>query len=240
MFQQFLQTETNQPSTIPKIPTWQQRQVQERLHLKGKVTSIYSQLLAQLRYKVIQLENSWLATGLLKEAGDIFYLEFSEIQALVTQPDSGLRTQIAPLIDQRKNQFQENQSRQNIPFLVWGNTPPISSINTPISGKYLQGIGASPGEKIGIIKILRRLEDAQGIDRNTILVVPYTDSGWSIVLSQAGGIIAEVGGRLSHGAILAREYKIPAVMDIAHATRVLKNGQQVRLDGTRGIVEMLR
>lgn len=239
MFQQFLQTETNQPFTIPKISTWQQKQVQERLHLKGKVTSIYSQLLAQLRYKVLQLEKSWLATGFLKETGDIFYLEFSEVQELVTQPDTGLRKQITQLVTQRKIQFQENQSQQNIPFLVWGNTPPQSSINTPTSGKYLQGIGASPGEKVGIIKILRRLQDAQGIDRNTILVVPYTDSGWSIVLSQAGGIIAEVGGRLSHGAILAREYKIPAVMDVTNATQVLKNGQRVRIDGSRGIVEVL-
>jgi len=71
------------------------------------------------------------------------------------------------------------------------------------------------------------------------LVVPYTDSGWSIALSRAGGIIAEVGGRLSHGAIIAREYQIPAVMDVNQAMQLLRDGQQVRLDGTRGIVEIV-
>ncbi len=69
--------------------------------------------------------------------------------------------------------------------------------------------------------------------------MPYTDAGWSPILAQVGGIVAEVGGRLSHGAIVARKYGIPAVMDIAQATQRLKNGQRVRVDGYRGIVETL-
>jgi pyruvate,water dikinase len=74
---------------------------------------------------------------------------------------------------------------------------------------------------------------------DTILVIPYTDSGWSPLLSQAVGIIAEVGGQLSHGAIIAREYGIPAVMDVHHAMKLLKDGQLIRLDGTQGIIEIL-
>lgn len=77
------------------------------------------------------------------------------------------------------------------------------------------------------------------IDKATILVVPYTDSGWTTLISRAGGIIAEVGGSLSHGAIVAREYGIPAVMDIPHATQRLQEGQRVRMDGRRGIIEIL-
>ncbi len=72
----------------------------------------------------------------------------------------------------------------------------------------------------------------------TILVVPYTDSGWAPLLVRAGGLISEVGGRLSHGAIVAREYGIPAVMDVRGATGILHDGQQVRIDGSRGIVEL--
>jgi pyruvate,water dikinase len=78
------------------------------------------------------------------------------------------------------------------------------------------------------------------IDRQTILVVPYTDSGWSPLLAQAGGIVAEVGGQLSHGAIIAREYGIPAVMNVTQATRVLQSGQWIRVDGERGRVEILQ
>ena len=256
MFQQFLQVPNNQPSEqlatnqpdqissnlsrkTNKSYSWQHQKVQQRLHLKGKVTSIYSQLLAQLRYKFIHLEQHWLTSGLLTEAGDIFYLEFGEIQELITQPNSNLLPNLNQLINQRKSQFQANKTLTNIPLLVFGNTPLLDNSPVTIAGKYLQGIAASSGQKIGTIKIVRRLQDAQDINKDTILVVPYTDSGWSIALSQAGGIIAEVGGRLSHGAIIAREYRIPAVMDVHKAMQLLRSGQKVRLDGDRGIVEIL-
>jgi len=85
---------------------------------------------------------------------------------------------------------------------------------------------------------LRNLQDIPEIDRETILVVPYTDSGWAPLLVRAGGLIAEAGGRLSHGAIIAREYGIPAVMDVRGATWLLQDGQRVRIDGYRGIVEL--
>jgi pyruvate,water dikinase len=69
--------------------------------------------------------------------------------------------------------------------------------------------------------------------------VPYTDAGWAPLLARAQGLIAEVGGRLSHGAIIAREYGIPAVMDVTNATQRLHTGQWVRLNGETGIVEVL-
>ncbi|MEC4983312.1 MAG: PEP-utilizing enzyme, partial [Oscillatoria sp. PMC 1076.18] len=107
------------------------------------------------------------------------------------------------------------------------------------SQQRLQGIAASPGIAEGRVKILRNLEEIGNINETTILVVPYTDSGWSPVLASAGGLIAEVGGRLSHGAIVAREYGIPAIMDVHNATNLLQNNQRVRIDGQAGIVEIL-
>jgi pyruvate,water dikinase len=86
---------------------------------------------------------------------------------------------------------------------------------------------------------MRSLGGVINLDRDTILVVPYTDSGWMPALARVGGLIAEVGGRLSHGAIVAREYRIPAVMDVQHATEILQDGQRVRIDGQLGIVEIL-
>ncbi len=74
---------------------------------------------------------------------------------------------------------------------------------------------------------------------NAIAVVPYTDAGWAPLLLGATAIIAEVGGQLSHGAIIAREYKIPAVMNISEATTRLRDGQKVRVDGYLGTVELL-
>ncbi|MGK7883412.1 MAG: PEP-utilizing enzyme, partial [Crocosphaera sp.] len=106
------------------------------------------------------------------------------------------------------------------------------------SGK-IQGIGASCGEVEGYIKICHNLQQVVGITNDTILVIPYTDSGWGPLIANAGGIIAEVGGALSHGAIIAREYGIPAVMNIDHATEILQEGQRVKIDGQQGIIELL-
>ena len=90
-----------------------------------------------------------------------------------------------------------------------------------------------------VLHSFQDLPDLSTIDRNTILVVPYTDSGWAVLLARAGGLIAEVGGQLSHGAIVAREYGIPAVMSVAQATQLLQNGEQVRLDGATGQIARL-
>jgi pyruvate,water dikinase len=109
-----------------------------------------------------------------------------------------------------------------------------------VSDRVLVGIPASRGQAIGKVKIVRNFQEAGEINKQTILVVPYTDSGWATILVRAGGVIAESGGKLSHGAIVAREYGIPAVMDIHGATDLLRDGQKVRIDGSRGTVEMGR
>lgn len=225
--------------------SWQQRQVQQRLNLKGQVTEIYSQLLAHLRWSFLALGKRWTTTNLLSIPDDIFFLEFEEIEQYIQQPKPKV---MAQKISQRRSQFERNQALNSIPYIVYGNPTPDQlfdqvldhsvQISQPAIGQ-LQGIGASPGIVEGRIRVLTSLQWLTDIDKTTILVVPYTDSGWTTLISRAGGIIAEVGGSLSHGAIVAREYGIPAVMDIPYATQRFREGQRVRMDGRRGIVEIL-
>lgn len=225
-----------------KHQRWQGEVVQVRLNLKGRVTEIYSKLLAQLRWSFVALETAWRESGLLSESGDIFFLEFGEIKDLVADTDRRLTGELPQIIQQRRIKLEEHRQLTNIPPLVYGNPPATSfAISIPLetSGRRLAGIGASSGQVEGWIKILTNLQTIPEIDRQTILVVPYTDSGWAPLLARAGGLIAEVGGRLSHGAIVAREYGIPAVMDIHNATHLFRNGQRVWLDGQLGIVEIL-
>ncbi|MFK0730982.1 MAG: glycerol-3-phosphate acyltransferase [Gloeotrichia echinulata GP01] len=213
--------------------------VQRRVDLKGRVTEIYSRLLAELRWSFVALEKIWLKFGLLTEAGDIFFLELDEVRRLVAGNDSELINQLEELVQNRRSQFLQDSQFNQIPLLVYGNTPPHPLAPSAIySDQILQGIPASHGQAEGRIKVLRNLQNIPEIDRGTILVVPYTDSGWAPLLVRAGGVIAEAGGRLSHGAIVAREYGIPAVMDVRGATWMLQDGQRVRIDGSRGIVEL--
>ncbi|NET08990.1 MAG: pyruvate phosphate dikinase PEP/pyruvate-binding protein [Symploca sp. SIO2B6] len=241
LFAQFL----NEPPPIPKPPKrqrWKAEVVQARLNLKGQVTQVYSQLLAQLRWSFLALETIWLKSGLLSEPGEVFFLEFSEIKILVVDADEQLKEQVPQLVQQRREQLEKHRQLKTVPFLIYGNSPPepvASDYSLQVHQKLLQGIGASSGQLEGIVRVVVNLQVTPRIDKRTILVVPYTDSGWAPLLARAGGLIAEVGGRLSHGAIVAREYGIPAVMDIENATEVLRDGQRVLIDGQLGIVELL-
>ncbi|WP_392534002.1 glycerol-3-phosphate acyltransferase [Nostoc sp. C117] len=244
MFVQLIQGNELQPSakdTNNSIfsDTGKRGFVQRRVDIKGRVTEVYSRLLAELRWSFVALEKIWLKSGLLRKTGDIFFLDFDEVRRLVAGTDSNLIEELVELLEFRRSQFLQDSEITQVPFVVYGNTPPHPLAPSLLySDQILQGIGASHGQAEGRVKVLRNLEDVPDIDRDTILVVPYTDSGWAPLLLRAGGLIAEAGGRLSHGAIVAREYGIPAVMDVRGATWLLQDGQRVRIDGTRGIVEL--
>ncbi|BAY47173.1 pyruvate phosphate dikinase PEP/pyruvate-binding protein [Scytonema sp. HK-05] len=239
LFVQFMQT--NEP------PKRQERQgkrkrgfVQRRVNLKGQVTEVYSRLLAELRWCFVALEGIWLKSGLLEQPGDIFFLELEEVRRLVESFEPDFVEQLQDLVELRRTQLAQDSQLNPVPLLVYGNNPPALPFRTeiPSPDQVLQGIPASPGQAEGRVKVLRNLQSVPDIDRDTILVVPYTDSGWAPILVRAGGLIAEAGGRLSHGAIIAREYGIPAIMDVKSATWILQDGQRVRIDGYRGIVEI--
>lgn len=229
-----------------KSPGWKIRQVQARLNLKGQVAEVYDRLMAALRGCFVELESRWLSAARLEAQGDIFFLTWAEIQTQLTHPMSVDELRLK--IHTEKAQW-HRQSAHRVPYLIYGkNTPadiaepaalPSAHVGTLGAGT-LEGIGASAGRVEGTVQVLETLTDAMtDIDAQTILVVPYTDAGWSPLLARIGGLISEVGGQLSHGAIVAREYGIPAVMDVTDATHRLTTGQRVRIDGQQGTIEIL-
>ncbi len=219
--------------------SWKTKLVQNRLNLKGQVAEVYNKLLAHLRWAFLALEQHWLDNKQVTMAGDIFLLQLEEIVALARSNSNSI--QLSTLIETRKQQWQTEVKLDPVPRLVYGQ-PTSSAWNASVvtdARNKFRGIGTSPGEIEGTIEVISSLQQSNSIDRQTIIVVPYTDAGWSPILARAGGLISEVGGRLSHGAIVAREYNIPAVMDVENATKIFQNGQRVRLNGQTGIVEIL-
>ncbi|ELS02094.1 phosphoenolpyruvate synthase/pyruvate phosphate dikinase [Xenococcus sp. PCC 7305] len=218
-----------------------QKLVQTRFNLKGQVSEVYNKLLAYLRWSFLDLEAIWLQENILSQPGDIFFLEFAEI-VNIHQQKTDLNT-IENLIARRRQEWQAESNLPLVPYLIYGNQSDFefSFSNSDLaSSKKLTGIGASSGQIEGRIKVLLNYQEiANEINKDIILVVPYTDAGWSPILARAGGLIAESGGSLSHGAIIAREYKIPAVMDVTYATQLLRDGDRVKLNGKAGIVEIL-
>ncbi|WP_017716055.1 glycerol-3-phosphate acyltransferase [Kamptonema formosum] len=244
LFVQFLRAGAGEGGSEPQRRRgrrgWKVGAVGARVNLKGRVTEVYSRLLAQLRWSFVGLEGVWLESGILGERGDIFFLELEEIRRAVAG-DEGLKCRLAELIGLRRGLLEEDRQLSGVAPVVYGNAPPapLRVRGEGRARRQLRGIGASPGVVEGRVRVLRSLQGMGEIDRLTILVVPYTDSGWAAVLARAGGLIAEVGGRLSHGAIVAREYGMPAVMDVESATDLLRDGEWVRVDGARGVVEIL-
>jgi len=220
---------------------WKAQRVQARLDLKGTVAELYNRLLAHLRWSILALEQQWIAAGNLTETGDIFFLTLQEIdQQIQTGADERWST-LNQWCQVRRDRWLQDSQVPQVPYLVYGEEPPriLRSRPPAATGTALRGIGASPGQAEGVVKIVRSLQDLAVLDKSMILVVPYADSGWAPLLAQAGGLVADVGGRLSHGAIVAREYGIPAVMNVLHGTSRLQNGQRIYLDGEQGTVEIL-
>ncbi len=249
LFSQFLIDEnqskivtTIESTSLKSANNWRVKETQKRLNLQGKVSQIYSQLLAHLRWSFLALENVWLDSKILAEPDDIFFLKISEIRLLVDRSAPKLSRKLPEIIRQRRIQLEEHERLNRIPNIVYGKTQSSESreLSTSLKrAKQLQGIGASPGQVKGKIQIINNLQAVENIDRTTILVVPYTDSRWSSIVARAGGIIVEVGGRLSHAAIAAREANIPAVTAVTDATQLLTNNCQVKIDGESGVIEIL-
>ncbi|MEP0946213.1 glycerol-3-phosphate acyltransferase [Leptolyngbya subtilissima] len=215
--------------------------VQRRLDLKGQVNTLYNRLLAELRWSILALATQWQTQGYLQERDDIFLLTLEEIQELVGNGTPDWRA-VQEWVGDRKAQYERDKKMPAVPYLVFGNEPPsrqLPLMPTATVQQKLTGIGASAGTVAGPVLVVTQLEAVAAANGPFILVVPYTDAGWAPLLARAQGLIAEVGGRLSHGAIIAREYGIPAVMDVTNATQRLHTGQWVRINGETGIVEVL-
>ena len=90
----------------------------------------------------------------------------------------------------------------------------------------------------GVVHVIHDPQ-VETLEPGEILVAPFTDPGWTPLFINAGGLIMEVGGNLTHGSVVAREYGIPAVVGVRGATTTLQTGQRVRVDGNRGVIEIL-
>ena len=165
--------------------------------------------------------------------GGIFYLVPDELDRLIQGED------LQPMIVERET-TRSRLLKIELPDVIYSDI--LNRVGEPqaIEAKdEIQGVGVSVGVATGEAYVLRDAADAQIAGKNYILVCPSTDPGWTPLFLHAAALVMEYGGMLSHGAIVAREYGIPAVVNIAAATQRLQSGQRLRVDGGRGIVSIL-
>lgn len=171
---------------------------------------------------------------ILGEPCDIFFMKRLEIQRIVSNKCNQAEIeQLKAAICERKNEFLENEHSTPPKFLC-GNKE--SQEQTLTSQLEFEGIPASRGILTGPVRVLDNIDDIWMVRSGEVLVVPHTDPGWTPVFRLIGGLVTETGGLLSHGAVVSREYGIPAVTNIPNACRLFKNGQTVTIDGSKGTV----
>ncbi|TFG00102.1 MAG: hypothetical protein EU541_03260 [Promethearchaeota archaeon] len=178
-------------------------------------------------------------SDIFDERKDIFFLRKNEIKNIIKHSKELLEIdKIKAKIKDRKQEFLQFENKTPPKFLIGDMQYSDIEVSNGVHN-ILKGIPASQGIKTGIIRILREIADIPNVKSNEILVVPRTDPGWTPVFSRIGGLITETGGVLSHGAVVSREYNIPAVTNIPSATSLLKTGQQVQINGFNGEVTII-
>ncbi|WP_405510108.1 phosphoenolpyruvate synthase [Streptomyces cyaneofuscatus] len=190
-------------------------------------SSLYKQALMEEAGRLVQAQ-------VLSEKEDIFYLTFDELHDVVRSHRVDDR-----LIRQRKEAFRSYEAL----------TPPrvLTSDGEALTGAYrredvpagaLAGLAVSTGTVEGRARVILDLADAD-LGASDILVTRFTDPSWSPLFVGVAGLVTEVGGLMTHGAVIAREYGLPAVVGVEGATRRIRDGQRIRVHGTDGYVELL-
>jgi pyruvate,water dikinase len=163
---------------------------------------------------------------------DIFYLTLDEMDDVAASPGPMFET-----VQERRSEYELNRSRP-WPDIIRGGRGIFAEAAGPVEALdgQLHGVAGSPGLVTGVARVIRGPEEFSRLQKNDILVAPLTNPAWTPLFAVAGAVITEVGGILSHGAIVAREYGIPAVLSVAGVTSQVSDGQTITVDGNRGIV----
>lgn len=188
---------------------------------------VYKQALMKEAEQLVQAK-------VIHEKEDIYFLSFEELREVVRSHKLDYA-----IINKRKEEYRSYEKL----------TPPrvITSDGEIITGKYkrddlpaaaVAGLGVSSGTVEGRARVILNMEDAS-IEEGDILVTAFTDPSWTPLFVSLKGLVTEVGGLMTHGAVIAREYGLPAVVGVEHATRLIKDGQRIRVNGTDGYVELL-
>ncbi|GEC90010.1 phosphoenolpyruvate synthase [Brevibacillus brevis] len=188
---------------------------------------VYKQALLKEAEQLVQ-------TSVIHEKEDVYYLTFEEFHEAVRT--NKLDDQI---ISKRKDDYKFFEKL----------TPPrvITSDGEIIAGEYkrenlpanaIVGLPVSSGVIEGRARVILNMEDAD-LEEGDILVTSFTDPGWTPLFVSIKGLVTEVGGLMTHGAVIAREYGLPAVVGVENATTMIKDGQRIRVHGTEGYIEIL-
>lgn len=215
------------------------RRAQQSICYRERVRLKQALLYRRLRGVLLQLGERLVDSAVLRSADDIFYLEWQELEAWLSG-NLMLPSTVPKIIALRRAAHTEQSSREvpdtvQLPegrYLRVGEQLPLSGE----AGDVLQGVGVSGGQVQATARVMAGLHQRAELKQGEILVARQTDPGWAPLFFLASGLVIERGGMLSHGAIVAREFGIPAVIALPKATEILQTGEVLLVDGDQGRV----
>ncbi len=188
-------------------------------------------LFAHCRKLLLTVGEELVEAGRLEKAEDIFFLTLPEAREAVNGKD------MRPLVRERRASYEYELKRRHIPrvLLSDGTEPTGELASGETSDGALRGTPASAGKVTAKARVVMEPAGAR-LEPGEILVAPSTDPGWTPLFLTAGGLVMEMGGSMSHGSVVAREYGIPAVVGVHGATTRIATGQRITVDGSNGVV----
>lgn len=189
-----------------------------------------------VRNELLASGEEFVSDSVIEQPEDLFFLHFSELKALAKNEPRDWKS----IISERRTIYERENRRRQIPrVLVSDGRAFYEGIGVLAdTDAVISGSPVSPGVAEGIVRVIFDPRQSQ-LAPGEILVCPGTDPAWTPLFMAAGGLVTEVGGMMTHGSVVAREYGIPAVVGVHQATTRLKNGQRIRIDGTAGKIVVL-
>lgn len=184
--------------------------------------------------------------GVIDEPADIFFLTYEEVRSALVSPQNGM-----DIVRKNRQEYKQYVSEEGVPHL--GPIPKSTEMENFITDRFfglpkflkentetwIKGYGASRGVHTGVVKVVRDQDDFSKVKHGDVLVCRTTTPPWTVLFSVAGAIVTDAGGILSHAGTVAREYALPAVLGTKVATKVLRDGNRVTVNGTEGTVAIV-
>lgn len=218
---------------------------QGSIRLRERARMKQALLYTRLRHVCLALGKKLMAEGLLNQPDDVLYLYLEEVISLAEGTDenaANARQQVAV----RRAEVTANMAWSPPDNFVlpegeiWRESFESEGKDIEASKLVLDGIGACGGRALGHATVVLDVAEIDRIRKDQILVTRQTDPGWAAVFFMVKGLVIERGGLLSHGAIIAREYGIPAVVGVRDATRLIVDGDLIQVDGDQGRIHFVR
>jgi len=209
------------------------KESQEGAAVREMTKSVLVMAMGPYRLMAQELGKRLCQQGLIKEPDDVFFCSWSDLFSILHKEWSG--DGLKALVDFRKLSRKQKEALP-APDIICGEKPVFSEPVGQGSKGCLQGVAAATGQASGISRLIAQPSEGNRLQPGEILVAPSTDPAWTPLFLKAAAVVMETGGFLSHGAIVAREYGIPAVVNVAGVMRIIRDGQEIAVDGDEGTV----